>query len=613
MKRKLSIVIFFSLIIASFYLFNYSMSVMFGNKYIDMSGNGRYSLSPLTKKIISELNGKQTVKIYISPQIATDFPQTGEYVKYVTEQIKQYSKISNKKIENEIIEIEPYSRQEQEAEQYGLKDFLSKDGKISLYFGAVITNEEGNHITIPNFVEMRRPYLEYDLTSAIYQLSQSQKLQKIGIIAPDMNLKLTKEGEIDTDNNLNIFNQLKDKFRLIPISDYAVQISADINTVVLINPNGGLSKIGQYALDQFVLRGGNLIVFVDAVDEKNGKQNDGSGINNILNNWGINFSSDKTIGSKNNAIQIITNGKSFPYAAWMNLTPNNFNQENVLTKGINSISLRAPAAIEQYKTKAEEFRFTPLISISEGSGVIDSSIAKQSYKELAAADFKETNKEYVIAAMVEGKFRSAFLENIMKGTKYEKQMLSYLPRAMKAGRIIVMGDIDFLYDTTWSDNSYKQKNPVYGIVPWSENGFLFEKILNKLTNKEELSEFSVQPILPHQSLGEKFKTEAEKKETGVKEEKQKELKELINQAEKINYQDYSLGNVQYINKLQEKITAAEKAIRQIDYQTMTDYRKKVNIFMGISALIMVLYAAIIFLRFKHNLKLRRRYMEKIDE
>ena len=94
------------------------MSVFFENKYIDLSGNNKYSLSSASKKIISELNATQSIKIYISPQIAKDYPQTAEYGKYIAELVKQYEKENPKKITAEIIEIEPFGPQEHEAEQH---------------------------------------------------------------------------------------------------------------------------------------------------------------------------------------------------------------------------------------------------------------------------------------------------------------------------------------------------------------------------------------------------------------------------------------------------------------------------------------------------------------
>ena len=234
-------------------------------------------------------------------------------------------------------------------------------------------------------------------------------------------------------------------------------------------------------------------------------------------------------------------------------------------------------------------------------------------KEISAANFTETNKDYIIAAEVEGKFRSIFQDNIMKGTKYENQMLSFLPQSMKKGKIFIIADIDFLYDSTWSDNSYKNKNTTYGFVPWSENGLLLERILHKINGNEELVALKIQSNLPQDSLGTKFKQEAEKNFLQEKEQKQQDLKASIAKAERMNFQNYSMGNMQQINRLQEEITTAEKAISQLDYQAEQAYKKKINIFMGASVGAMLLYAAIIALIFRRRLKHRRSYKEKSDE
>ncbi len=610
MKRKLSTFIFFVLLVGIFYLFNYSMARFFENSYVDMSDNNRYSLSAETKDILSNLKDKQTLRIYISPQITQDYPQTGEYSKYVTDLAKRYEKESQNRVITEIIEIEPYSPQEHEAEQYGIKEFLSKDGKVNLYFGGVITNNEGRYITIPNFVEMRGPYLEYDITSAIKQLTLSPKLPKIGVMAPDMHLLLDTSGKLDLTKNQNIFNQLSNKYQLVPISDYAVQIALDIKTMIVVNPSKGLANIGQYALDQFLLRGGNIIFFIDSIDEKSKKRNDDQKISQLLQNWGIKFSSDNTIGSLEKGIEIRSNNKTFPYMAWMNLDKTNFNAQTPIMQNLTSLSFRAPAAIEAVSSKAQDYKLTPLITISGKSGTIESKSSIQSYKEIAANNFKETNKDYILAAKIEGKFSSAYTENIMKGSKYEKEMLSFLPQALKKGQIYIISDIDFLYDETWSDNSFKNKNTTYGIVPWSENGLLLERILNSLNEKEDLTTLGIHPFLPKDSLGTKFKKEAEQDVSQAKEEKTQQLEQLLNKAEGINYQDYSLGSAKQINQLQEQITSLEKELRYLDYATDKAYKQKMKIYTMLSVILMLVYAGFITLWLRHRLKKRRISQEK---
>ena len=606
MKKQLKTVLFFILITASFYLFIGSFAYLTEGIYIDMSGNNRYSLSQETKESISKLEQQQQIRIYKSSQIAQNYPQTEEYASYVTEYLNQYAKESNGKIKIEVINIEPFSEQEQEASKYGLKEFLSKDGKINLYFGGVLSNENGDFMVIPNFVEMRRPYLEYDITSAITHLNSSDKKTKIGLIAPDINLKIDTQGKLDFQNNLNIFNQLSRIYDIIPISDYAVQISVDINTLILVNPNNGLSRVGQYALDQFLLRGGNLIVFLDSVNEKTNRINDDQKIKNLLNNWGINFSSQETIGSKDYAVEIITSSKSFIYEPWMTLSQKSFNPKHRISSGINRIGMRSPTAIEKYKAPTSK-EFIPLISLQGETGSIKSTDAQTTYKEVAAQKFKITEKEYILAATSEGEARSIFTDNIMKGTKYETQMLPFLPKSIKKGKIVVIGDIDFLYDDTWSDNTYKNKNPIYGIVPWNDNGFFLEKIINDLTEQNSLATFKIIPFMPQDSLGIKYKKNIEKNLSTEKEQKEKEIQDAIKQAQTINYEKTGMESIKTINQLQEKITTAEKGLREIEYKAERFYQSKIQQFMILSLLFISLYGMIVVIFINKKYQKRRLY------
>ena len=195
-------------------------------------------------------------------------------------------------------------------------------------------------------------------------------------------------------------------------------------------------------------------------------------------------------------------------------------------------------------------------------------------------------------------------------SKYEKEMLSFLPQALKKGQIYIISDIDFLYDETWSDNSFKNKNTTYGIVPWSENGLLLERILNSLNEKEDLTTLGIHPFLPKDSLGTKFKKEAEQDVSQAKEEKTQQLEQLLNKAEGINYQDYSLGSAKQINQLQEQITSLEKELRYLDYATDKAYKQKMKIYTMLSVILMLVYAGFITLWLRHRLKKRRISQEK---
>src|SRR4029079_3718775 len=57
-------------------------------------------------------------------------------------------------------------------------------------------------------------------------------------------------------------NELKRDFTIKNVPIYGASIDPDIRTLLLIHPKA-LPDFTEYALDQFVLRGGKLIAFVD--------------------------------------------------------------------------------------------------------------------------------------------------------------------------------------------------------------------------------------------------------------------------------------------------------------------------------------------------------------
>ena len=257
MKKHLKNIIFFLLVLASFICINYAATTLWEESYVDLSTNKSYTLSSATKNIINNLQGEQTIDLYQSTEIARDYPQTAQYAEYIKDLLQRYAKQSSGKINLNIIKVKPFSEEEKSAFANGLKAFSDAQKKINLFFGAVIYNSNGEKRVIPNFVEYRRAYAEKDISENIYWLDKGGKRTKIGLIAPDIDLKYSTTGLLDKNTNLNIFNKLSAEYDIQPISEYAVQIGVDINTLIVINPAHSFAQIGQYALDQFLLRGGN--------------------------------------------------------------------------------------------------------------------------------------------------------------------------------------------------------------------------------------------------------------------------------------------------------------------------------------------------------------------
>lgn len=598
MNKTIRNLIFFLLIIASFICLNYTATNLWSENYIDMSSNQSYTLSPATKNIINALETEQTIDLYISTEIEQNYPQTAQYAKYVKEFLQRYTNQSEGKINLNVIEILPFSEEEKTAQSNGLKAFSDTQKKINLYFGAVIYNSRGEKKVIPNFVEYRKAYLEKDISENIYRLDQNKPKTKIGLIAPDLNLKYNTTGLLDKNNNLNIFNKISSEYDIQPISEYAIQIGVDINTLIVINPAHSFSRIGQYALDQFLLRGGNLIIFVDAVDEKTYQINNDEGINKLLNHWGIKYTSATTLGNPDYAEDIILNNKISKYHPWMSLTSTSLNPNSPITNGLNLIRVKSPAGLEILSKDKKAVNITPLISLKQSNELVNSVLVAKNYKILVPQELKPTPKEYIIALMIEGQFSSMFTKNIMEGTKVAPQMLSFLPKSMKPGKVFIISDIDILWDENYVDTRFSEQNTTYGAISWANNGDFIERIINLSSNDMPLLGLSAKQIFPEAGLEYKFQQESQKHFAPRITELEQELQKYQKQLDFFNSQDKSLGDMQQQNQIANKITQTEQQIKQLNYQIdkMKNTKERNFVILNIITTIILLVALAIMFR-----------------
>ena len=605
MKKHLKNIIFFLLVLASFICINYAATTLWEESYVDLSTNKSYTLSSATKNIINNLQGEQTIDLYQSTEIARDYPQTAQYAEYIKDLLQRYAKQSSGKINLNIIKVKPFSEEEKSAFANGLKAFSDAQKKINLFFGAVIYNSNGEKRVIPNFVEYRRAYAEKDISENIYWLDKGGKRAKIGLIAPDIDLKYSTTGLLDKNTNLNIFNKLSAEYDIQPISEYAVQIGVYINTLIVINPAHSFAQIGQYALDQFLLRGGNLIIFVDAVNEKTHQVNNDEGLNKLLNHWGINYTSAQTIGNIDYAEDIILNNKITKYQPWMSLTPTAFNQDSALMRGLNIIRTKSPAGLEIISKNRKAVKVTPLISLNKHNEVVDSTLVVKNYKMLVPQELKTTDQKYNIALLLEGKFSSMFTQNIMEGTKVAPQMLPFLPQSMEQGRVFVISDIDILWDENYVDTSFAGQNAVYGSVPWANNGDLIERIVNMVNNDNKLLGLTSKPILPPKGLEYQFMQEAQKHYAPQINTLEERLQQYQKQQNNYNSQDTSLGDIQQQKQLAENITQTQQQLQQINYQIDRMQNAKKRNFVILNIVLILILLTALAAKFKSAQKSRK--------
>lgn len=185
LKKNYILALFAGLLFLSFVFVNIGSGLLLGRQKLDLTGDGRYTLSEASRRIVSEINSPLYIRFYLSSAVSREYPALYQYSQAVLRRLETYRDQNPEMIRIEIKDPEPYGKIAEEAQKQGLKSFLSADGRSELYFGAVLGNDNGDSRIIEQFSPGRAGYLENDISRAIAALNNPLR-PKIGITSDSL-------------------------------------------------------------------------------------------------------------------------------------------------------------------------------------------------------------------------------------------------------------------------------------------------------------------------------------------------------------------------------------------------------------------------------------------
>ncbi|MBM3879152.1 MAG: hypothetical protein FJ387_05465 [Verrucomicrobia bacterium] len=441
---------------------------------LDLTEDQIYTLSAGTRKILGKLDTPVTVHFYCT-QSDKEMPVPFKaYAQRVEDLLAEYRQVSNGKIQIKKFDPQPDSDAEDAARLDGVEgQSLTQGGLINLgekvYLGlAVICLDQ--KAALPFLDPQRERMLEYDLTRAIAQVVNPQKpnlgvLSGLPVFGQPTNPMMMRQG--GGQEPWVFVNELKRDFTVKQVETTAEKIDDDINVLLVVHP-ANLSEKTQYALDQFVLRGGKLIALLDPlsiVDSRNamGMQNmlqraasGGSTLDKLLKAWGVEFEVGKVVADKNYVTMVNRGaGGAGPEPTWLSLTPDAIDRDDVVTGQIDSLLLAGAGVFSG--TPAEGLKQTVLLKTSGNSQLVDKMMAQ--FGGDTGKDFVASGKEQALAIRLTGKFKTAFPDGKPGGgTEEEKDeaekdqagadaaRAASLKESQADGVVVLVGDTDFIYD-----------------------------------------------------------------------------------------------------------------------------------------------------------------------
>jgi ABC-type uncharacterized transport system involved in gliding motility auxiliary subunit len=454
---------------------------------IDLTQQHLYTLAEGSKKTLAQIDEPLTLRFYFSKRLGDEIPTYGLYAQHVREMLEEYAARAGGKIKLEMINPLPFSPEEDRAVAFGLQGVPIDQGGEQVYFGLAATNSTDDQQVIPFFQPERERFLEYDLTKLVHFLAYPKK----PVVALVTQLPL--EGDMMAamqgrpTQPFAVIDQLRQLYDVRTMGGDIAEFPADVDVLFLAHPQN-LSEKTLYAIDQFVLRGGKALVFVDPNSEIQASRPSrfnppgapsGSDLEKLFAAWGLDMVPSTVAGDRFAARKV--NAGMGPrvqpadYLAWLSLKQGNINHEDPITADLTQINMASAGILEQ--KEGAKTNFEPLITTSLGGGKIPVEKVQGMPDVLGILrDFKPTGR-LVLAAHITGPASTAFpdgppkdkpkeeakpgeekptqskaeppAKDEKKDDKKEDPATPQLKEAKQPINVVVVADTDILDDRMW--------------------------------------------------------------------------------------------------------------------------------------------------------------------
>jgi ABC-type uncharacterized transport system involved in gliding motility auxiliary subunit len=409
---------------------------------VDLTEGNIYTLSEGTRKILRELASPVKVKLYIS-QGETVPVQLRSFAQRVEDLVREFKQAAGSNLVVERYNPKPDSEEEDAAQLDGIEPQQLFSGE-QFYLGVAVSQLERKQ-AIAAISPQREQLLEYDLIRAIARVANPER-PKIGLMAglPVLGEKFNPFTRQSSDPWV-LANELKREFEVKEVPMSAKEIDKDLNVLLVIHPRD-ISPLTEYALDQFVLRGGKLIAFVDPYayfDQTPTMpgvppQPSSSTLPELFKAWGVEMNPEKVVSDV-----VFGSGGGARYTPTvLSLNRTAFNRDDVVTSQIETL-LYAFGGAFQVKEGAP-LKVTELVKSSPNSMLVDNANATKSGDE-ATKSFKPSGAAKPLALRLTGRFKTAFPQGVKEGDKPVPNT-PQLREGTADNAVILVADVDLLAD-----------------------------------------------------------------------------------------------------------------------------------------------------------------------
>lgn len=564
------------LIMVVFNLFN---GMLLSDFTLDITGDKRYSLTQTTQDFLKNNQIPINARLYVSKNIKKANLLYGAYADYINRVIEKYVSQSHGMIKFTRVEIEPFTASEIEAQKAGITDIKLADATFKL--GARFTTALGNSIVIPQFDILRSDILEDDLDRKLSFLV-SKKRPFVGIISPYFNIA-SQDKLMNQDSDWQFIAQLeKSGYRFYPIPFSAGSIPEELDAVLVFYPVE-LQPLLNYALDQYLLKGGSVMIMLDSLSRQRYIDNGtiihyNSGMDDFLQHHGIKYYNTVAVGDVDNNRIVEMEGQSIRNPFYPVVKSENM-AKHPINENLNQLNFEYTSLLS-YQANNQDLFPTILLSTGENSGILPAVyMASKDYLSLST-ELKTFGAPLPLAILLEGNFQPFYTMPLITTVTYQAKQPIFINTPEAEGKLLVVADSDLASIYSWQDEEAVKRGQIYT----SDNLFFIRNALDYLTGTDLVSAGSKYLASSQRKLGEVLYDFAQKRYSNAKRQlfaqmtrDRNDITDLENEFSDDNF-NMPIKFKKRLKELQESMQQTETGLKRIEYQTQEYHRFLMNFF-----------------------------------
>ena len=428
--------------LAIFVFLNLSISTLTGVR-IDLTQDKLFTLSEGTKNILKSMNKPATLTLYYSRELGEAAPPLGLHATRVRDILKEFAAESAGNLTILEKEPEPFSETEDIVVKAGLQGLPLDESGDKVYFGLIGEQGDAKGV-IPMFQLERDRFLEYDLARMVAKL-QNPDPSRIGIwTSAPMFGDVTARMRGMPSQPWAIVSNMQQNFAVRQIV-LPEQLGEDVDLLVLAHA-ADLKDEELYAIDQYLMRGGKAMIFVDPYSEGAGSRRmtmgaipTASDLKKLLGTWGVEITAGKIAGDRSLA-RLVNAGSErqlipAPYITWLQLGASNISRTDLVTSNLNRLNLASAGTINLME--GAQLKGEPLFWTTLESQLVDVKHVSGQRPDIQGMveRFEPSGKQKILAMRLSGAVKSAFPDGPPQSKESGNQVAQKVDKPKDSGEV----------------------------------------------------------------------------------------------------------------------------------------------------------------------------------